>query len=454
MKYLFHGATHRGRARERNEDYLLMDEALGLYLVCDGMGGHSAGNVASELAANTIVGILRENAQVLAAYATDPRNRSRRKVKSLLERAVQDACQAVWQAAIKDKSRQGMGTTVALMLVCGRNAFVAHVGDSRVYLVRNHTLCQLTEDHTLLNDMLKHGTASPEKARAHPYSNALTRAVGIQPAVQPDILHVEIMLGDRFLVCSDGLTAHVQGDELLTLLERGSVKGLADLLIAEANERGGRDNITAVVLAMEEESRGPTTMEHSAMVAQKIEILRRIPMFSAFDFKQMAKFVEVGEVRLVKKGEVLIREGEEDASLYVILYGRAQVLRGGEAVNHLKEGDYFGEMSMIDKVPRSATVVATEAMTILFLDRERFFGLLQTDAGMATKVLWSFAQKLNRRLREADAELHRLKRELGTSTQRDADGPNVGSRPGSPDGSIDGSPGGFEDDPRAATDHD
>ncbi|HWN71474.1 MAG TPA: Stp1/IreP family PP2C-type Ser/Thr phosphatase [Haliangium sp.] len=421
MKYLFNGATHRGRVRERNEDYLLMDDALGLFLVCDGMGGHSAGNVASELVATTIAAILRENAEVLTAYVADPGNRARRKVKSLLERAVQDACQAVWQAAAKDKSKQGMGTTVALMLVCGRNAFVAHVGDSRVYLVRNHTLCQLTEDHTLLNDMLKHGTTSPDKAKAHPYSNALTRAVGIQPAVQPDILHVEIMLGDRFLICSDGLTAYVQGDDLLSLLKRPGIKGLADALISEANERGGRDNVTALILAMEEESRGPTTIEHSAMVAQKIEVLRRIPMFADFDFKQMAKLVEVGEVRVVRKGEVLIREGEADASLYVILYGASQVLRGGEIVNHLGEGNYFGEMSMLDKVPRSATVVASEAMTILFLDRERFLGVLQTDAGMATKVMWSIAQKLNRRLREADDEIHRLRRELGMPTQRDAD---------------------------------
>jgi PPM family protein phosphatase len=421
MKYLFNGATHRGRVRERNEDYVLMDEALGLYLVCDGMGGHSAGDVASAITANTIAEILRENSAVLTTYAGDPRNRARRKVKFLLERAVQDACQAVWQAAQRDKSKQGMGTTVALMLICGRNAFVAHVGDSRVYLVRDRTLCQLTEDHTLLNDMLKHGTASPEKAKNHPYRNALTRAVGIQPAVQPDILHVELMLGDRFLVCSDGLTAYVQGDDMLSLLQRDAVKGLADVLIDAANQRGGRDNVTAVVLAMEEESRGPTTIEHSAMVAQKIEILRKIPMFSAFDFKQMAKFVEVGEVRLVQKNEVLIREGEADASLYVILYGAALVLRGGEVVNRLEEGDYFGEMSMIDKVPRSATVTAAEPMTILVLDRERFFGLLQTDAGMATKVMWSIAQKLNRRLRQADDELHRLKSEIRAPTQRDED---------------------------------
>jgi protein phosphatase len=418
MKYQVNGASDRGRVRKRNEDYLLMDEALGLFLVCDGMGGHRAGDVASELAATTIARILRENAALLAAYTGAPKARSRRKVKSLIERAVQDACHAVWQASMADESRQGMGTTVAMLVICGGNAFVAHVGDSRVYLMRNQTMWQLTADHSLLNDMLERGTKA-EEARAHPYSNALTRVVGIHPAVQPDILHVEIMLGDRFLLCSDGLTAFVEGDELSLLLQRSAVEGLADALVAEANGRGGRDNVTAVVLALEAEGRGPTTLEHSAMVAQKIEILQTIPMFSAFDFKQMAKVVELGEVRAVQNGEVLIREGEADASLYVILYGAAQVLRGGEIVNRLKVGGYFGEMSMIDRVPRSATVIATEAMTLLILERERFFALLQTDASMATKVLWSIAQKLNRRLRQADDEVHRLRHQSGTPARRD-----------------------------------
>ena len=124
----------------------------------------------------------------------------------------------------------------------------------------------------------------------------------------------------------------------------------------------------------------------------------------------------LGDVRLVRPGEVLIREGEADASLYVILRGNAEVLRGGEVVNRLGPGDYFGEMSLIDRVPRSATVVAGQAMTFLVLERDRFFGILQTDASMSTKVLWSIAQKLNRRLRQADDEVQRLKGELGTPT--------------------------------------
>jgi serine/threonine protein phosphatase PrpC len=420
MHHRANGATHTGRVRQRNEDYLLMDEELGLYLVCDGMGGHNAGDVASQTAAITIAEVLRENAEVLRAYGDDPKNRTRRKVRGVIEKATQDACLAVWRAAMKDKGKQGMGTTLAMMLVCGRNAFVVHVGDSRVYLVRDRVLSQLTEDHTLYNDMVRHGSTAPEKARAHPYASALTRAVGIQPAVHADILHVELMLGDRYLVCSDGLSSHVPGDELLALLQRGLIDGVSEALVAAANQHGGRDNVTAVVVAVEEESPGAITPEHSAMAAHKIEVLRKIPMFADFDFKQMAKFVEIGEVRVVRPGEVLIREGEADASMYVILYGAAEVLRGGEVVNRLKEGDYFGEMSLIDKVPRSATVVATQSMTFLVLERERFFGLLQTDASMSTKVLWSIVQKLNRRLRQADDEVYRLRRELGTASSRPA----------------------------------
>jgi serine/threonine protein phosphatase PrpC len=416
MKHHASGATHTGRVRDRNEDYLLMDQEIGLYLVCDGMGGHSAGEVASQLTATTIGRVLRENVETMRSYAEDPKPRTRRKVRDVIEKAVQEACQAVWKTAVKDKGKQGMGTTVALMLVCGRNAFVAHVGDTRVYLVRNQTLCQLTEDHSLFNDILKQGTLTAEQARAHPHSNALTRAVGIQPGVQTDILHVEIMLGDRYLICSDGLSGPVPGPDILSLLQRSVVAEIPDALIGAANERGGRDNVTAVVVTVEEESRGLRTLDHSAMVAEKIEALRRIPMFSDFDYKQLVKFVEIGEVRLVRPGEVLIREGEADASVYVILRGNAEVLRGGEVVNRLGPGDYFGEMSLIDRVPRSATVVAGQAMTFLVLERDRFFGVLKSDASMATKVLWSIVQKLNRRLRQADDEVHRLKGELGMPT--------------------------------------
>ncbi len=417
MKIRVSGATHAGRVRERNEDHLYVDEALSLYVVCDGMGGHNAGEVASQIAVEEISKVLRGKAELLHSYGRDAQPRLRRKVKGVIDKAVQKACQAVWRAAMLDKGKQGMGSTLAMLLVCGRNAFVVHAGDSRVYLVRSDTLCQLTEDHTLMNDMVKNGTMSRDKALEHPYAYALTRAIGIQPAVQADILHLELMLGDRFLVCSDGLTGHVDGESLLKALQAPEHGSLAQSLVTLANERGGADNVTAVVVTVGDEAREPT-LEHSEIVAKKIEILRRIPMFSAFDYKELVKFLEIGEMHKVKSGEVIIREGEEDAAMYVLLYGRAEVFKGEQLVNRLGPGDYFGEMSLIDKVPRSATVVAVQPMTFLVLERDRFFRILQSDARIATKVFWSFVQKLNRRLRHADDEVYRLTKELSLYDDR------------------------------------
>ncbi|WP_428268068.1 cyclic nucleotide-binding domain-containing protein [Haliangium sp.] len=411
MKYHSSGSTHPGRVRDRNEDYLLVDEDIGLYLVCDGMGGHNAGEVASEMAAKAIAEHLREQVELLREYSRDPKPRTRRKIKGTLDKAVQKACQSVWRAASRDRGMAGMGTTLAMVLVCGRNAFVLHVGDSRVYLLRNRTLCQLTEDHTLMADMIKEGMMSREAAKKHPHAAALTRAVGIQSAVQADILHVEMMLGDRYLLCSDGVTAYLDGQDLLRAIQRPGLDGLAEHIVAEANARGGRDNVTALILGVEHEGQEPT-IEHSEIVAKKIEVLLRIPMFSSFDYKELVKFLELGELRTARKGEAVIREGEEDATMYVILTGRAEVFKGDHLVNRLGPGDYFGEMSLIDQVPRSATVVAIQPMTFMVLERERFFKLLQSDARIATKVFWAFVQKLNRRLRQADDEVYRLGRAL------------------------------------------
>ncbi|ACY15847.1 Stp1/IreP family PP2C-type Ser/Thr phosphatase [Haliangium ochraceum] len=412
MKYFASGATDTGRVRSRNEDFFLVDEPLGLYLVCDGMGGHSAGDVASQLAAERVRDTLREYTALIRSYTEDPKHRTRRKMRGLLDKAVQNACTLVWNEATKDKGKQGMGTTLAMLLVCGPNAFVVHVGDSRVYLVRGRTLCQLTEDHTLINDMVRHGMITPEKAAVHPHKNALTRAIGIQEAVHADILHVEVMLGDRFLLCSDGLTKHLSGQEILATVVKLGADEVTAALLKRTNARGGSDNVTAVLVGADEGAAGAPQSEHNTIVAAKIDTLRRIPMFAGFEYKQLVKFLEIGEVRTVESGETVIREGEEGATMYVILFGQADVFRGGARVNSLEPGDYFGEMSLIDKVPRSATVVTSARTTFLTLERERFFALTRSDAGIATSVFWSLVQKLNSRLRRADDEVHRLKQSL------------------------------------------
>lgn len=246
------GKTDVGRTRRQNEDYFLLDRELGLYLVCDGMGGHASGEVASELTAQTIAEELRKEIGTIRRYAVNPESDLRGRVRALLHQAVQKASRVVWESGGRvdesDESGKGMGTTLSMMLVCGRYAFVVHVGDSRVYLIRNGQLHQLTEDHSLVSEMLRQGILSKAGAENYPFANFVTRAVGIQPEVEPDILHVELMDGDTYLLCSDGLTRHAGPADLLAAIQANELDQLPDVLVFMANEAGGEDNITAIVV--------------------------------------------------------------------------------------------------------------------------------------------------------------------------------------------------------------
>ena len=242
------GLTDIGRRRMSNEDAFLLDNGLGLYVVADGMGGHAAGEVASQEAVDTVMGMVRRGYSAIDAFTAEgPTAENVRAVQRLLESAVQAATYMVFAIAENDPDQKGMGTTVSALLAMESHAVVAQVGDSRIYLVRQGGCYQLTEDHTLVAWQVKQGIISPAEAELSPHKNVITRAVGSRDYVQVDTQTIEIGPGDRFLLCSDGLHGYVQEDEipgLLTADPQQSVARLIDL----ANQRGGRDNITAVVV--------------------------------------------------------------------------------------------------------------------------------------------------------------------------------------------------------------
>ena len=164
-----------------------------------------------------------------------------------MENAVQSACYMVFGMGMMDPQQRGMSTTLSTALVCGKSVFIGQVGDSRVYLFRDGSATQLTEDHTLINFRLKLGLITPEEAEHAPGKNVITRAVGHQDYVEVDVIDIELKPGDRFMLCSDGLYGYVQDDELHEMLA-GDAEEVAKRLVATANERGGRDNITVVVV--------------------------------------------------------------------------------------------------------------------------------------------------------------------------------------------------------------
>jgi len=228
------GASDTGRKRRRNEDAYVI--APPLFAVADGMGGAQAGEVASKLAA-------------AALKETDPGALSGpERVTSL----IQEANRRVHERSTADPATSGMGTTMTVALVEGGGVTIGHVGDSRAYLVRSGQLEQLTEDHSLVNELLKSGKLSPKEAETHPQRSVITRAVGTDPDVDVDSFTVDAREGDVFLLCSDGLTDMVGDEDILGVVERhhDDLDRAAKSLVSAANRGGGEDNITVIAFAI------------------------------------------------------------------------------------------------------------------------------------------------------------------------------------------------------------
>ncbi len=242
------GETDRGLVRPVNEDAILLDGDLQLFAVADGMGGHAAGKVASSLA----VEVLREAVRELLSD-TVPAEACPSSVRSTfachLAAAVRRAGQAIYRAACEHPEQRGMGTTVAAALRVGPTLAVAHVGDSRVYRLREAGMVRLTEDHSLVAEQVRQGVLTPREAEQSRNRNLLTRALGYRPDVIVDLAEFPLRDGDRFLLCTDGLSALVPDGHILSILEEtdGSAAACCELIRA-AKDAGGTDNISALVL--------------------------------------------------------------------------------------------------------------------------------------------------------------------------------------------------------------
>jgi len=240
MQIAVGASTDVGMIRQGNEDnfFAEADERRGVFVVADGMGGHAAGEVASEMA----VQIIARHLLALTSAVDDGAN-------TLVAKAMQDANRAIFDRMLAETDKQGMGTTASVMVLSDKGYLIGQIGDSRVYLLRDGGLTQITKDHSYVQEQVDAGLLTPEQARYHPYSNVITRCVGASDEVEADLYSGEARVGDVFLLASDGLTGMVDDRRLQALLLARSGPGrIVDSLIAEANGRGGLDNITAIVI--------------------------------------------------------------------------------------------------------------------------------------------------------------------------------------------------------------
>ena len=234
--------TDVGVIRSGNEDNFLVVPDRGVFIVADGMGGHAAGEVASDMA----VRIIDEDLGSLKGMGDGD-------VAERMRRSIRGANEAIFQRTLEEHDKRGMGTTITVLALFAGRYLIGQVGDSRGYLMRDASFIQLTKDHSYVQEQIDAGNLTPEQARTHPYSNVITRCVGANGDVLPDVYAGSVRVGDVFLLASDGLTGMLEDDRLIKIIsDEAEPQVWVDTMVNEANERGGLDNITVIIVRIDQ----------------------------------------------------------------------------------------------------------------------------------------------------------------------------------------------------------
>ena len=394
--------TDEGKRRDHNEDAFLALPDQGVFIVADGVGGRACGEVASALTIETFQDAAPRLHTALQGYAERPGRRTRNAVLELLDETCQMASRRVYEAA-ESESRRGMTTTVVGAVVGAGSIFLCHVGDSRAYLLREGELLQLTDDHSMVNELVRTGQMSYEEARRSRYRNVITRAIGLQPTVQPDVAAVEVLPGDRLVLCSDGLSDPVPSTDLARLLGRGSPAAAGDSLMQEALDNGGPDNITLVVV-------DPDASPQAEAAAARAEVMAQLFLFEDLPFHARARVGRMVNERFVSPNEVVIGKGDAGNTMYVVVQGELEVSIDGVTISRMGPGDHFGELALVDAQPRSATVTSRGFGSLITIDRQALDEFCRREPELGNRVLWKLLGTVSQRLRNTSSQLAAIKK--------------------------------------------
>jgi len=412
MKAAGHGKTDPGLKRKNNDDFFLVDDELHLYVVCDGVGGHASGNVASQLCATTIRDFVRKRRDIIDGYTAGSLDHTRAHVIDLMRKAVEAANLKVYETGEQDPKHKGMSTTVDALLLLHDYAILAHIGDSRIYLVRSGKTHLLTEDHKVSADMVRQGVWTEEQAAKSGYSHVLSRAVGMQSLVPVDLLQLELVDSDFFLLCSDGLADYLGKQGLTDWLKKTPAEKMPETMVEFAIKQGGKDNITVVTVQVETSGIAAGSLALDAL--RKSEILGKVPLFRYLNFPELMKVLSIVELEEHDIGMDLLKEGSPGEYMFILVSGSVDVIKAGQVIAHRGKGDFFGEMSLFDRAPRSASVRTSEPTSIITLGRKELMTLLRQESQIAVKFLWALNQEISQRLRITSQDLALAKATLET----------------------------------------
>jgi serine/threonine protein phosphatase PrpC len=329
----------------------------------------------------------RERSEELARARDEGGDATR--IVALAKGAVEEACRVVHDLAVSTPERQGMGSTLTVLLGAGNKAVMAHVGDSRLYLARGGSAHMISADHTVAAELARQGVITADKVPSHAYAHVLSRAVGTHRAVQVDTLAVDVVPGDRFLLCSDGFSDYVPSDEWLAeRLAAEDIDILPDELVKFADESGGKDNITVVVVAIEADApEAERAIELATDVEVRLDAISSTFLFKDLTLAQLARVLDIAEVRSHGAGDTIVSEGDKLDQLFLVLDGHLGATPAGKVVATLSPGDHLGASTLLLPRPARATVRASEPSRTLSLAHERFHTLARARPWLGVDLL-------------------------------------------------------------------
>ena len=403
---LFSARTDIGRSREHNEDNFLVDRRFKLYIVCDGLGGHHGGEIASATAVNVVREHVREHRELLEIFADETTERP--EVLQMLTAAVHLANERIHERGRLAQMARGMGTTLSLFLVVGTRGYIAHVGDTRIYRLQADRFDQITDDHSLINEMqrgLKVSAATME-AVGDKIKNQITRAVGVNPTVEVDVASIELRDGDRFLLASDGLHGPVPDPWLHEVMELPVLDAITARFIELANDAGGPDNITAVVLQIGI-SQGEAIDPSLTLTREAFGAARSHSLFRGFHDAEVARVCDGAERMNLAPREMLFEFGTQLSGMFILLRGDLvlQDPRNPTGLKTLVQGSIVAEEALL--VDRSAPYRAAASRhgpaQLAYIPRAIFLSSAVQKPLLLLKVAQGIASLLASRLEHAAA---------------------------------------------------
>lgn len=392
MEYKAWALTDVGNVRENNEDSHLLDLVNGVFVVADGVGGSQAGEVASEHLCKRIGDIAEEVGEL--ARAKDPvlDREAREKVFQVLLDHIHEINAEVYGIGKEINPTLPSATTCDAMVMSNNCAFIAHVGDSRVYLFRAGQIFRITEDHTFA-EQLKREAVADERILER-FRNVLTRSIGGKPQVEIDALFIDLQPGDRVLMCSDGVTDYLSGSDLLEFSNQKDGEELLKFLIRESKDRGGADNITALLVEVVDSRQEPTIRDQSFDTLRQADILGKIELFEGLGLRDLIKVLRIVYERNYTDGQVIMKPGEPADCMYVVAGGRVELTSPGQTPRTLKEGQHFGALALVSEEIRESSAIAKGQAMVLVVPGAKFKEIVEDDSVVGNKLLWNLLRMM------------------------------------------------------------